>query len=373
MSMTNTETTLSSVASHAFGSLLGRREKNAVVAVDFTPNAISALHVRKDGGELVLDGYRLVRGVGEGAALTDRLCEALEVRLGSEPVVFSVNSPDVMIRRLEVPPMSAKELRTTLPWEARRHIADLADDAVLDAQIIGDRGDRGENRTSSRGPMNVVLVVIPRALYDGLLTAAADLGVEPAFVDVSPLAAMNGLLRDRASALPGPMALLDLGSSLAWLSIFSANDLLLFRDLSARGAEIDTSLARAFGMNDRELDVFRTSGKLPKGDTATPAAVQHALAPLVSELVEDIRSAVLYLDSRAGASLGRVHLSGAHAPILERYGVAEAISAESGVAFERWNPLQGFRFGLVDEIGLRASSGELSAAAGLVARFVQGD
>src|SRR6185503_15343410 len=129
----------------------------------------------------------------------------------------------------------------------------------------------------SRGPMSAVLVVIPRVLYDGLIGAAADLDVEPVFVDVSPLSAMNGLLHDRTSIGEGPLALLDLGSPLSWFSIFSANDLLLFRDLSPRGEQMDLALARAFGLDARQLDGFRTSGKLPKGETPTPAAVQEAL------------------------------------------------------------------------------------------------
>jgi len=370
--MNTSENSFSATASRIVGSLFGRTSSKAMVAIDVAPKSIRSLHVRKDGRELVLDGYRIVRGLGEGGrTLTGALREALEVRTGNEPVLVSMSSPDATVRRIEVPPMSVDELREALPWEARRHVAGLADDAVLDAQILGVTG--GENSASAHGPMSAVLVAFPRALYDGLAEAAAELDFDPAFVDIGALSAMNALLAYRTSFNDGPLALLDLSSPIGWFSIFTGNDLLLFRDLSQRAAEIDQVLAGSFGLDLQQLDTFRSTGKLPKGETATPAAVARALAPVTSELVEDLRSALLFLESRSGGSLDRVHLCGANASLFERYGIAEAISAQSGVPLERWSPLQGFRIGLVDEIGLRGVAGELSSAAGLVARFVQGE
>ena len=350
-------------------SLFGRNGHGAVVAIDVAPHTIRALHVRKDGGQLVLDGYRVIRGVGDGRTLSGGMREALELRIGNEPVVIAMNSPEVTVRRIEVPPMSPSELREALPWEARRHVAGLADDAVLDAQILG---VAAQEDGSPRGSMSAVLVAFPRELYDSLASAVADFDVDPKFVDVSPLSAMNALLSFRADFENGPIALLDLSSPLGWFSIFSASDLILFRDLSLRVEQIDQALAGAFGLDVQGLDSLRATGKLPKGEQANAAAVQRALGPVIGELVEDLRSALIYLESRTGASLERVHLSGSQASLFERFGVAEAISQQSGVTLERWNPLQGFRIGLVDEIGLRAAAGDLSSAAGLVARFVQG-
>src|SRR5947208_10506451 len=111
-----------------FGNLAGSREN--LLAIDVGINAVRAIHVRRDGGDLVLDGFRLLRGAGSasGQALEEALREALGLRRGGEAVAVSVNSPDAAIRRIELPPMSAKELRESLPWEARRHIAGLAED-----------------------------------------------------------------------------------------------------------------------------------------------------------------------------------------------------------------------------------------------------
>jgi len=218
----------------------------------------------------------------------------------------------------------------------------------------------------------VVLVAFPRSIYESLAAALDRFGANPAFIDVSPLAAMNGVLR-RADFSNGPLALLDLGCGGGSFSIFSADDLLLFRDLGQRVAQMDQILANQFALDPEQLETFKLSGKLPKGETPNPLTVQRALTNVTAELVEDVRSALLFLESRAGGSLDHVYVSGGNASLLERFGITESISGNTGVALERWNPLQSFRVGLVDELALRNCGAELSALAGLAARFFGGN
>jgi Tfp pilus assembly PilM family ATPase len=219
--------------------------------------------------------------------------------------------------------------------------------------------------------MPVVLVAFPRQLYESLEAALDRFGADPVFIDVSPLAALNGFLR-RDDFISGPLALLDLGSGTGSFSIFAAADLVLFRDLGQRATHMDQTLANQFALDPEQLESLKLSGKLPKGETPNPVVVQRVLASVATELVEDIRSALLYLESRAGGSLEHVYLSGSNAGFLERCGIADSIGAQSGVTLEPWNPLQAFRIGLVDEIALRAAASELSAVAGLAARFFRG-
>ncbi len=341
--------------------LFSRRQGDAMVAVDVGPTAIRALHVRQDDGGLAVDGFRIVRlASGKPRTIADSFREALELRLGDEAVALSLTGPEVAIRKIELPPMSQKELRQALPWEARRHIAGLAYDALIDAQVM--------NGKDGTGPMDVVLVAFPRALYVEIQEACARLGVEPAFVDVSQMASMNGLLR-RLPAGDAPVALLDLGSGVGSFSILSRSDLILFRDLGQRVSQMDRQLGADFGLDPAEVEIFKLSGKLPRGDAPTAAQLQRSLAEAVADLTEDLRSGLLYLESRTSRTLERAYLAGANAAFLDRHGLAETISAQSGVALERYNPFTGLRLGLIDQIGLKAVSAELSAAAGLAVRF----
>ncbi len=354
--------TITSTLSRWIGGQAGNHR--GLVAIDVGTQAVRAIRVRADGSKPVLEGFRIIRGVGEDVSTSEAIRKALELRLGREPVAVAISSPEVTIRRIEVPPMTSRELREALPWEARRHIAGLGEDAVLDAHVLGPNDGKSQ--------LGVVLVAIPRPLYAEISEATAALGITPEFVDVSALAAMNALLRDHPTADDAPIALLELGSHVGWFSIFTSSDLALFRDLGQRAEQIDRALAAQFGIDPRQLDQLKASGKLPSGEAPDPASAQKALAPVTSELVEDLRSALLYLESRSGGSLERVYLGGSHASLLDRLGVVEIVSQQSGVPLERWNPVERFRNALVDSNGLASASSELAAVSGLVARYFQG-
>ena len=356
---------LLSRASSLLRSTFSGRRADGALAIDYSPTALNAIHVRREGSELVLDGFLVIRLTGEAKSrpLQDIFRLALELRLGSEPVLFSLTSPELAIRKVELPPMTAQELREALPWEARRHIANLPEDPILDAHVLG------QGTQQSSGPMEVVLVAFPRALYNDVSDAWAGLGITPAFIDVSQMAAMNGVLAGRLHSEPGPLALLDIGSGLGSFAIFSQANLILFRDLGQRVTHLDSLLGAQLGLDADQVDAFKLTGKLAKGEPPSSGVVQRAIAEVIGELAEDLRAGLLYLESRTGGSLDRVHLSGSATGFLDRYGIADAVSAQSGVTLERFNPLQGFRIGLVDEVGLRAVSAELGAAAGLATRY----
>lgn len=351
--------------SSRIGRIFGRR-RLAVVAVDLGLTAVKAVHVRKDGESLVLDGFRLLRFHGESAESSiEAACrEVLELRLADEPVALSVVSPEAVIRKIELPPMTHEELLQALPWEARRQISGLAEDAMLDAQVLNPGGDGT--------PMEVLLVAFPRSEYSRIDALWKGLGVDLQFVDLYPLATMNSLRLRESFAPRTPVALLDLGSTCAFFSIFSESSVLLFRDLNPRVTQLDALLASHFSLGLNEVHALKLSGKLPDGKAPPAAAVQKALAELVTELTEDLRSGVVFLENHTGGSLDRVVLTGGNTIFLDRHGILDGLASQTGLTLERYNPFQAFRLGLIDEIGLKASASELCAAAGVAARYFGG-
>jgi type IV pilus assembly protein PilM len=330
-------------------------QQRAVVALEIAPAAIRGIHARREGNELVIDGYRIAR-VDAERTLEDACRDVLALRLDHEPVAIAIASPEAAIRQAEMPPMTEKEIQEALPWEARRQIAGLADDAVLDAQVL----DRPES-----GPMNVLIVAFPRRLYDDLASLWSLLGIDPAFVDLAPLGVMNAARGEQGEA---PQAILDLGNGTGSFSISSPTGILLFRDLAPRVGRLDSLLGNAFSLGDEAVETLKRTGKLPGGNAPAKAALEKAIGEVISDLGEDLRAGVLYLENRTGASIDRVFLTGTTAHFLERNGLTDAITAVSGLACERLNPFRRFRLGLVDELGLKGNAFDLAAAAGVAAR-----
>lgn len=337
--------------------------RQSLVAIDLDESSVRAIHVRRDGTRLVLDGYRIVRipaGTPSGA-LAAACRQALDLRLGDEAVAVSIASPEATVRKLDLPRMRPEELLEALPWEARRHIGGLADDALLDAQILGG--------TNNGEAIETVLVAFPKARYAEMELLWSDLGITPAFVDLRPLATMNSLFLRSADGDRSPFALLDLGAGVGSFSIFSRSSLILFRDVSPRLAHLDSLLASHFTIPAAEVEQFKMTGKLPNGKVATSQEIEEALADLVAELAEDLRAGVVYLENQTGGTLDKVYMAGGNSIFLDRHGAADAVRSQSGVTLERYNPFQTMRLGVVDEMALKAAYSELCAPAGLAARF----
>ena len=333
---------------------------SAVVAVDVDVATVRTLHVRRSNKDLVVDGFRIAPLKGPAArALGDACKEAMRLRLGDEPIAVCVASAEAAIRKIELPPMSASELREALPWEARRHIAGLAEDAIVDAQVL----EAGNERT----PMEVLLVAYPAASYAALESVFAALGIEPTFVDVRQLATLNAVAD--AGSPSTPIALLDLGAVSGMFAIFARSDLLLLRDLGQRVTHLNTLLHRQFGLDENGLDGLRATGKLPDGKTPAADELEGALAEVANELTEDIRSGLVFLENSTGASIDRVLLTGGSAALLDRQGISSVMAAHAGVNIERYHPFRSMRVGIVDELGLKSHDADFCAAVGVASRF----
>lgn len=333
------------------------KKPDSLIALEIAPSGARAVRARRDGGNVVLDGFR-VSAVNQGHSLEAACRDALSLRISDEPVAVAVRSPEAAIRQIELPPMSEQEFRQALPWEARRHVSGLGDDAVIDAQILG---------TNEGGGMNALLVAFPRNLYEDLAALWGSLRVDPVFVDLAPLAVMNAALPVRDS---GPQAILDLGAGSGSFSIFSAKSLVLFRDLAPRVARIDSILSTTYGLDDAGLDALKRSGRPPSSGAGPVPTLGKVLAEVVADLGEDLRSGMLYLENRTGGSLDHVLLAGSTASFLDRAGLSEAIATAAGTSLGRLNPFQRFRVTGVDQVGLERSAFELAAAAGVAARYL---
>lgn len=165
-------------------------------------------------------------------------------RLGR--IAVAVGGQDASVREVVMPPISEKELRRALPFEARKHLdVEGMTAPILDAQIVG-----GAPPTEPGGPAQtrVVLAAAARPQRDFALGVLARAGLEPEVVDAEPLACLNALV----AAIPGdergdaPLGLLDLGGRHAGLYITSAQGGLLARSLGSGPPRGDAAARDAY-------------------------------------------------------------------------------------------------------------------------------
>ena len=144
-------------------------------------------------------------------------------------VATAVDGWDGGCREVTAPALGAIDFVRALPYEARRFLnLETIPQPVLAGQVLGPAPQDPE----AGGACNrVLLTAIPGAQRDFVLAALDRVGIEPAIIDLEPLAGLNALFAAGVADDGGQDAvgLLDLGASHAGLVLASRSGGLLSR------------------------------------------------------------------------------------------------------------------------------------------------
>jgi type IV pilus assembly protein PilM len=167
------------------GSLMGTLEKESLVAVDIGASKIKALVLDLSGEKprVVAAGMTPTPAnalknnqVANASALGNAIRSLLDSNdIGLSKVVFSIPGPNVFTKRVTTGQVSAKELDSTIRFEAGNYIPHNINDVYLDYQVI---------KTNSNSTMDVLLVAVKNDVVDGFVNVMQEAGLTPGIADV---------------------------------------------------------------------------------------------------------------------------------------------------------------------------------------------
>ncbi|MBP7784809.1 MAG: type IV pilus assembly protein PilM [Firmicutes bacterium] len=145
----------------------------------------------------------------------------------------------VVVRIIEVPMMSSKELQETMKWEIERHVPFSASEIVMDFAAIEktDASPADQN-------MEVLLAVAQQELVNRHVETLFAAGLDPVAIDVEPLAASRSVLELSGNGdLEQTVALVNIGNDITDISIFRNGVLAFPRSLPLAGKAITRALS----------------------------------------------------------------------------------------------------------------------------------
>lgn len=144
----------------------------------------------------------------------------------------------VVVRIIEVPKMTQKELGETMKWEVERHVPFAANEVVMDFQSI-DRPIVGDDQN-----MEVLLAVAQQEVINKHVETIYAAGLNPTVIDVEPLAICRALI-DAATTgeREQTIAIVNIGAAVTDMGIYQ-NRLLAFpRTLPIAGDTITRAIS----------------------------------------------------------------------------------------------------------------------------------
>lgn len=213
-------------------------------------------------------------------------------------VTITATSVHTVVRELEVPGLSDRDLAGALPHLARDVLPIPLERAVLDFAPTA--------RTADGRITSGYLVALPSDDVTSMVVAVEDAGFVVDSVDLGAFA----LLRALADASgPDAVGTVDLGASATTFVLEHEGVPALVRVLSRGGDDLTTRLAERLGVSTSEAEERKRRFGLSGGDPDVAAVCAEALRPLIG----DLRSSLDYFRASpqgAGVIVHRLRLVG---------------------------------------------------------------
>lgn len=282
------------------------------------------------------------------------LSRALDVSgIKGREVFVGFSSSKVIAREVMVPWLPEKELRAALAFQVAEFIPMPPEEAVMDFELL-DEGEMDGQRAQ-----NLLLVAAQTSSVSAHLDAAAEAGLVPLGVDLSPFAAVRATSPDASDDVE---ALVDIGGHLTYIALHRGSSVRLVRVLAIAGRDVTRGIARSMGIDEAAAELLKrgevTPGSFEGIDRvqARQAALQAA-APLVEEIASTIEFS---LRQNPALKISRIVVTGGGSHLE---GIVELLGARLPLEIERAKVFGRARSRLVPDLGARVESGRTFAVA----------
>jgi type IV pilus assembly protein PilM len=236
-----------------------------VLGLDIGTQAIKAVELKLAGGEIRLLGRPVVMPTPEHAVSGGRIVdtaalgEALNDLLtrngfGTKKVVVSVGGDtDVVVRIIEVPKMTGKELEEAIQWELERQAPFPVDQAVYDYRPI-----EREDTPADAQNMEVLLAVAQEEMVDAHIETLMGAKLTPIAVDVEPLAISRALVDAGGDALADQTIVnVHIGASNTAILIVRKGLLAFVRTIPTAGTALTGAIRQHMAESDAQAEQIK--------------------------------------------------------------------------------------------------------------------
>lgn len=242
-----------------------KKSPSAVVGLDIGSDSIKVAEAKKTKDGITITGFgmtRLPEGVVENEVIVDPKALGSAIKnlliengIKTKQCVSSVAGQSrVVVRVIEVPKMSGKELAETVKWEVERHVPFPPNEVVMDFQPV----ERPSADPDAQN-MEVLLAVAQQELIDSHVQTLMAAGLKPIAIDIESLAASRALVEtSNNGAKEEVVAIVDIGANNTDLGVFEKG-ILTFPSppLGIAGVTFTNEIAEALGQTPEQAEVTK--------------------------------------------------------------------------------------------------------------------
>ena len=268
----------------------------------------------------------------------------------------------MIVKKVVLPAMSAKELAESIRWEAEVHIPFDIQDVHIDYQVLASRTTRQSN-----GTMEVLLVAAKKDKVAGYTNLIAQAGRVPVIVDVDAFALQNAYELNYRPFAGTVVALVNAGASVVNINILKDGRSLFSRDISIGGNAYTEAIQKESSVP------FERAEQAKKGEPQsgmTLDEIRPVIQAITYTVLLEIQKTFDFFKATSSCDrIDRIMLSGGASLT---HGLAQALEDRFGVPVEFFDPFRNIAFeaGTVGIDDLELVSPTAAVAVGLALRRV---
>lgn len=310
------------------------KQQSLIVGLDIGSHAVKVCELAESGNGLKLVSLGSARlpadAVEDGelrnpeavAEVIKNLVNNLQIK--GKKVGISISGYSVILKKINLAVMSARELEEHIQNEAEQYIPFDLSDVYLDYQDLRTNTE-GDDRT------DVMLVAAKKDVVDAYLQMLQSVGLKTVLVDVDAFALENSY--ETNFGQQGNVVLVDIGSSKMNINIISNGASLFARDVVMGSRQLTEQIQEMFDLEFEEAEAIKIGAQvLEEGQVE----IEKLFASTTTQWVMEIQKAIDFYNSNFPESpLVKIVLSGGGAKIQ---GLDEFFSKETGLPTEVFNP-----------------------------------
>lgn len=250
----------------------------------------------------------------------------------SKEAIISVSGRELIMKKIQLPKVSPKELADAILLEAEHHINLPIEEVYLDHQVVGQSPGQG-------GTMDVMLVAVKKTKINEYVAVVEEAGLSPVVVDVDAFAVQNQYEMNNPEAGAEAVALIDIGASIMKTNVVRGGFSIFARDIAFGGNNYTRAISQRLNIPFEKAEAAKrgAEGTGVNWDDLVPS-----LEAVSRELSLEIQRTFDYFASTSESErISRIVLSGGCARLP---GIDEFLSSSWGIPVEVVKPFQNIQF-----------------------------
>lgn len=223
-------------------------------------------------------------------------------KLEGNYIAASIPESKAFVRVINIPVMNEEQAENAVPIEAEQYIPIPLDQAYLDWEVIGQNDER----------MDVLVMACPKDYIDNWLRVLKNAGLRPVYFEVESAACARALISPEKRGRN--TLILDMDTYRTSLIVADQGSLQFTSSVPIAGDAFTQSIARALAIKPEEAEQLKR--QFGVDDSRENAAIQAALAPIIDNLIAEIKNTIKFHDEHASKPIEQIIMCGGSAKLL---------------------------------------------------------